>query len=324
LLRRLDHTVGALRQANSREHVLGDLGTALLRTTDTAGVHRLAVRAAAELLPSARTSLISVNADDPDTVLVVTAEGAERMPAEVIPSSVLDGHLVPGSADRPTLLPLLNGARFFGVLSVRADGPLPADLLKAFEALRTQVSLALSAVALTETLTMQAMHDTLTGLGNRALLRDRLTGALARAHRTGRPVAALLLDLNGFKPINDTYGHDAGDEVLRIVADRLRQSVRTEDTVGRLGGDEFVVIAEDLHSAQDAIVIAERIIDSLNEAAPVAGHALHTPASIGIALSHVGTETPDDLLHDADTAMYEAKRAGNGRYRLHNAPAQHV
>ncbi|MGX6601124.1 diguanylate cyclase domain-containing protein [Micromonosporaceae bacterium Da 78-11] len=347
LVVRLDDSVRALRQAMAREQVLGDLGTTLLTTTEPDEVHRLAVAAATALLqecPGSRASIIAVAPDDPESFVVVSAAGAEdhavlevggRLPSSAVPLELLarlaDGEVVSGEglsglgvtgfdsdAERPlTLLPLLNGERFFGVLSVSAGRDLPPDIFKALQAMRTQISLALDSVALTAELRMRAMHDALTGLGNRALLRERLTCALARAKRSGRPVAALLLDLNGFKPINDTYGHDAGDELLKVVADRLRVSVRTEDLVGRLGGDEFVVIAEDLHDVQDAIVIAERIVDALDESADIDGHRVRTPASIGIALSHDATLTPDDLLREADTAMYAAKRRGGGRYQLH-------
>lgn len=218
-----------------------------------------------------------------------------------------------------TLLPLVSGERFFGVLSVSSGAELPAGLRKPLDTLRTQVALALDSVALTDELTQRAMHDALTGLANRALVRERLTVALARAKRSGRPVGVLLLDLNGFKPINDTHGHDAGDELLKVAADRLRASVRTEDLVGRLGGDEFVVIAEDLRSAQDAVVIAERVVESLDQGVPYRRHQLRTPASLGIVLSHSQTTGPDELLRLAGTAMHVAKRDGGGGYHLHGA-----
>jgi diguanylate cyclase (GGDEF)-like protein len=360
LLVQLDDSLHALRSSMAREQVLGDLGTALLNTTEVAEVHRLAVRAAGTMisgLPDGRAAIFAMTPDEPETFIVTEASGTgsaelagRRLAAAAMPTELLvrlaggevvtaadlggldlagDAPLEPAAdgADpagldrrehRPlTLLPLVNGERFFGVLSISAGAALPEDLRKSLEALRTQVSLALDSVALTDELTVRAMTDALTGLGNRALLRDRLVAALARAKRSGRPVGVLLLDLNGFKPINDTYGHDAGDEMLRVVADRLRDSVRTEDVVGRLGGDEFVVIAEDLRSAQDAIVVAERIVESLNRTVPYGRHELCTPASLGIALSHSETTGPDELLRLADAAMYVAKRAGAGGYHLY-------
>ncbi|GAA4927640.1 GGDEF domain-containing protein [Actinoplanes utahensis] len=344
LVTRIDAGMTALREAMSREQTLNDLGTGLLTTNDSAEVHRLAAAAAATLVsgcPGARTAIVRVTPEDPEkwTVLHAAGAGAEvvsgiRLASECVPGELLtrlaDGEVVsgPGLAalgltgvdalgDRPvTLFPLLNGARFFGIMTVGADRELPADVLKSLQTLRTQVSLALDSVALTEELTRRAMHDMLTGLGNRALLWDRLTTALARARRSGRPIGVLLLDLNGFKPINDTYGHDAGDLVLKVVAERLRTCVRTEDTVARLGGDEFVILAEDLADVDGAQVVADRVVQALNEPMTVDGHELRTPASIGIALSD-GRGGPDDVLREADTAMYVAKRRGGGSHHVH-------
>lgn len=343
LVLRVDAGMAALRVAIDREHVLSDLGTALLRTTEAAEVHRLAVEASATLLaghPSARTAICAAA---PDlgywTVVHAAGAGAGELIGTETPGSALPPALVArltagevveaagwsalgltgcdGYPDRPVMmLPLLTGERFFGMMTVGVDEELPDDLVKALHTLRTQVALALGSVTLTAELTMRAMHDMLTGLGNRALLRDRLTGALARSRRTGRPAGVLLLDLNGFKPVNDTYGHDVGDRLLTVVADRLRTCVRTEDTVARLGGDEFVVVAEDLRDKVDAVIIAERIIAALNEPVILDGHELRVPASVGIAMSRTG-DTPDDVLRYADVAMYSAKRAGGGRFHLY-------
>ncbi|MEV6349459.1 sensor domain-containing diguanylate cyclase [Actinoplanes sp. NPDC051851] len=344
LVLRVDASMTALREAMAREQILSDLGTAMLGTTEARVVHGLAADAAVALLgdaPNARSSVIVAN-EERSGWTVAHVSGAHvavveemTVPADGVPAELLAriaaGATVtaPGWAalglagldgfdSRPImLLPLLSGERFFGVLTVAADGELPADTVKSLETLRTQVSLALESAALTAELTMRAMHDMLTGLGNRALLRDRLTGALSRARRTGRSIGVLLLDLNGFKPVNDTYGHDVGDMLLKVVADRLRECVRTEDTVARLGGDEFVVVTEDLRLPGDALVVAERIVAALNEPVEIDGHLLRTPASIGIALSEPAHAGPDDVLRDADTAMYVAKRQGGGRYHLH-------
>ncbi|MDI6104832.1 GGDEF domain-containing protein [Actinoplanes sp. NEAU-A12] len=344
LVVKIDASMQALREAMNREQVLNDLGTGLLTTTDSAQVHRLAAGAAATLVagcPGARAAIVRVTSDDPDTWTVLHAAGAGaevvagvRLASDCVPDELLarlaDGQVISGPGltalgvagldtvgGRPvTLFPLLNGARFFGIMTVSADGELPEDVLKSLQTLRTQVSLALGSVALTEELTRRATHDMLTGLGNRALLRDRLTAALARARRNGRPTGVLLLDLNGFKPINDTYGHDAGDLVLQEVAQRLRDCMRTEDTVARLGGDEFVILAEDLLDVSGALTVADRVVQALNEPMTVNGHELRTPASIGIALSY-GHSGPDDVLRHADTAMYVAKRRGGGCYHVH-------
>jgi diguanylate cyclase (GGDEF)-like protein len=347
LLAKRSEGLRALRRAVAREHVLSQVGTALIITTDPAEVRRLAVQAAGTLLaecPGARASVVEMVADE-FAVAEVSGHGTEellgrRTPLASVPPGIL-ARLRAGEVvvvadlakagypqvdeiiDRPyTLLPLVSGDRFFGVLSVSAHGALPAEVFQSLQALRTQVSLALVSAALTTELTERALHDPLTGLANRALLRDRLTVALARSRRSGRPVGALLLDLTGFKQVNDVHGHAAGDDLLKVVADRLRGCVRTEDVVGRLGGDEFVVIAEDLRSARDAMVIAERIVAALDATVPVGRREVSTPASIGIALSHADITDPDELLRMADAAMYAAKRRGGGTYEMHGvAPA---
>ena len=158
-----------------------------------------------------------------------------------------------------------------------------------------------------------ALHDALTGLPNRALILDRLEQALARSRREHTQVAVLFLDLDNFKDVNDTLGHAAGDELLVAVASRLTGAIRDKDTVGRLGGDEFVVVADGDSLAAGAEVVADRILDML--ATPFEIGAAEAPlfvtASIGIA---EGIEvTPDELLRDADIALYEAKAAGKRR-----------
>lgn len=152
-----------------------------------------------------------------------------------------------------------------------------------------------------------AHHDSLTGLPNRALLRDRLEHALARAARTGRVVALLFLDLDDFKMVNDSLGHETGDRVLVHTARVLVQSLRETDTAARLGGDEFVVLLDDLPSAADAHQVAARVALALGEPMTVDGLELTVAASIGVATSAPGS-TAESLLRSADGAMYRAKR----------------
>jgi diguanylate cyclase (GGDEF)-like protein len=173
----------------------------------------------------------------------------------------------------------------------------------------------------TDRLAEQATRDALTGLPNRALVLDRLQQALARAERTGRPMAALFIDLDRFKIINDSLGHETGDGVLRAVAERLTATVRQSDTVGRLAGDEFVVISEDLAGVTDVVEVAERIVEVVSEpiTATLAGVAreLSVGASIGVAVAHgdAGLDAAD-LLRNADMAMYAAKQRGRGRVEI--------
>ena len=158
----------------------------------------------------------------------------------------------------------------------------------------------------------RALHDPLTGLPNRRLLINRLYDALARAHRNRTSLAVLFLDLDGFKAVNDHYGHAAGDEVLRVTARRLCGAVRHTDTVSRLGGDEFVVVLEDSGDSDAVTQVASRIIESCDEPVDIGCAAgVTVRPSIGIAFADLeqGTDLqPEELVEAADEAMYVAKR----------------
>jgi diguanylate cyclase (GGDEF)-like protein/PAS domain S-box-containing protein len=161
----------------------------------------------------------------------------------------------------------------------------------------------------------EALHDALTGLPNRRALFNLLPLAVARAKRNQIALALLFLDLDGFKQINDTQGHDAGDTVLRVVAARLRECIRQTDTAVRLGGDEFTVVLENLrHGITDANHMAEKILAVIQRPIPLGSMAVTISASIGIVLHEPNdTNTADQLVNRADAAMYEAKRAGKSR-----------
>ena len=165
----------------------------------------------------------------------------------------------------------------------------------------------------------QARHDSLTALPNRVLLAERLEGELARAARRGEPVFLLWLDLDDFKDVNDSFGHHAGDQLLAAVGERLRGCLRPGDTAARFGGDEFAVLLSDVTTPQDAIRAAERVAVELAAPFPVAGHHVGVRASVGIAQSVPGHTSVDLLLHNADLAMYEAKKQGKGRYQVFTA-----
>lgn len=169
-----------------------------------------------------------------------------------------------------------------------------------------------------EVLAHGALHDNLTGLANRRLLIYRLEHALVRARRNGSTVAVLFVDLDRFKAVNDTGGHDLGDELLKAVAGRLSTHLRAADTAARLGGDEFVVVCEDLPSEEQALPIADRILADLARPVQLSGETLNLSASIGIVFS-AEEEDAGILLRDADRAMYEAKRQGRGRYVIFDA-----
>jgi diguanylate cyclase (GGDEF)-like protein len=171
----------------------------------------------------------------------------------------------------------------------------------------------------TRELSHQALHDTLTGLPNRALVLDRAEHMLARAGRQPRAAAgALFIDIDGFKHVNDNLGHAAGDQLLRIVGERLQSAVREQDTVGRLGGDEFVVLVEKAEQVT-LDLLADRLTEALREPVELddAGKVFSVTASIGVAFGRYST--PDALLRDADLALYAAKAAGKDRYALFDA-----
>ncbi|WP_336755521.1 putative bifunctional diguanylate cyclase/phosphodiesterase [Pantoea sp. USHLN298] len=160
-----------------------------------------------------------------------------------------------------------------------------------------------------------AFHDVLTGLPNRALVEDRLTQALALATRHDQRVALLLIDLDRFKAINDTYGHHAGDELIVAVAQRLSRMVRASDTVGRIGGDEFIVVMPEVETLSQAQGLAQRIIDQLSQPFTLFGSEVWSGASIGLALAPKDGVDRLELMRKADIALYEAKSGGRGKYR---------
>jgi diguanylate cyclase (GGDEF)-like protein/PAS domain S-box-containing protein len=167
-------------------------------------------------------------------------------------------------------------------------------------------------------LSHQALHDSLTGLPNRRLLIDRIEQALARAERQGSHVAVLLLDLDRFKLVNDSWGHSAGDKVLTEVADRLLGAVRAADTVARFGGDEFVVVREGVGGAWEAARFGERLAQAVDGRLEIEGEEVFIRTSLGIAIAE-GNDSAEALLRDADAAMYIAKDRGRGRVELFDA-----
>lgn len=154
-----------------------------------------------------------------------------------------------------------------------------------------------------------ATHDPLTGLANRTLFHERLTEAMAEAQSTGSGIAVLMLDLDGFKKVNDTLGHSAGDEVLKLVAKRLAATARTGDTISRFAGDEFLILIVGITSLDAVRSVADRLLRTINAPMKVDGHLLRISGSIGLALYPEQELVPEDLIRQADRAMYAAKRS---------------
>ncbi len=175
-----------------------------------------------------------------------------------------------------------------------------------------------------ESLTRLAHYDELTELGNRVLFHDALRREVARAYRHKHLLALIYLDLDGFKAVNDTRGHDVGDQLLRAVARRLRACIRESDTAARLGGDEFTVLLHDVQAPADAAAVAEKILSIFATGVCVGDVILPVNASIGISLYSGEGQEGQDLLARADAAMYEAKKQGKNRYAFAAGPGQHI
>ena len=194
----------------------------------------------------------------------------------------------------------------------RARASVTADQ-RALEALASVGEQAFAKLTLVEEMGRLARHDSLTGLPNRTLFLDRVEQAVARSRRAKRQIAVLFLDLDGFKSVNDRFGHAAGDELLNTVAKRLLGCVREGDSVARLGGDEFAVLLEDAGHLEDVQHLSRRLLDSLRSEIVISGHDVVVGTSIGVALS-ASEDDAAALLRNADMAMYRAKALGKNRY----------
>lgn len=174
-----------------------------------------------------------------------------------------------------------------------------------------------------EHLTYLAQYDHLTGLVNRTLFRDRLVQAMARSKRMHQPIGLMLLDLDRFKTVNDTFGHDMGDELLKATSERLKTCVRETDTVARMGGDEFTIILEGVSTEQNILIVAKRITESIATPFELKGRQISIGVSVGITIYPFDDHPIDELLKHADIAMYRAKQQGGSAFHLHESSATH-
>jgi diguanylate cyclase (GGDEF)-like protein len=218
-----------------------------------------------------------------------------------------------------TALPLgATGDRPVGVCAVFSDAPRApsGDDWDLYHRCATLATIVLGRARSEQRLTRQALHDPLTGLPNRTLFLDRLEQALSRLERSETLVAVLFLDLDRFKLVNDSLGHEAGDRLLRAIAERLTSVLRPGDTAARFGGDEFTLLCENLTSPDAALAIAERVADAVRRPVQLGDTEVMPSTSVGIALSGDPTDAPDDLIRNADAAMYTAKERGRARFEL--------
>jgi diguanylate cyclase (GGDEF)-like protein/PAS domain S-box-containing protein len=176
---------------------------------------------------------------------------------------------------------------------------------------------------LEEQLLHQALHDPLTGLVNRALFTNRVEHAVDRTDRSSMPPAVVCLDLDDFKTINDSLGHDAGDQLLKHVSACLKECLRAGDTVARFGGDEFAILLDDATDIDDAVALVRRIVERLERPFILGGKAVSVHASFGVAMGEGTRQSPDDLIRNADAALYAAKRRGKSRFELFE-PGMHA
>jgi diguanylate cyclase (GGDEF)-like protein len=310
------------------------------------------VAGAGDLLGDDVVGLRRIDPEDPDFMEMLCSAGIEPDVAHMMRRSrvgegaggraIAEGHLV--IVDRYTESPAaIEGFAAMGLQTAMAapvheDGHIVGSLVVAsrrpdrrytqaeqdtLAALADHASLALTDARTVQALRdalvnaqHDALHDHLTALPNRALLRDRLDQAVRRAARRGTKVAVLFLDLDGFKRVNDSLGHDAGDALLLTVSERLLSCIRDVDTLARLGGDEFAFLLEDLEDDAPAYEVAARVHTALSSAFDIGFREITLSASIGIALTDSPEATAGELLRNADLAMYQAKGAGKGRHVL--------
>jgi diguanylate cyclase (GGDEF)-like protein len=215
------------------------------------------------------------------------------------------------------IVPIVARGEFYGVVTVPLPTPmnLSEDIWERLHGLANQGATALQNAQLVEQIQHQAVHDSLTGMPNRVLFEDRLAHALATSKRDRSHVGVLFVDLDGFKDVNDTYGHACGDELLREVGRRLTLTVRATDTVARLGGDEFVVVLAPIAGVDDASAVAEKVLAVLRRPVEIDGRVLSISASVGVTIANAGDD-PETLLNHADAAMYRAKSGGRNRVEL--------
>jgi diguanylate cyclase (GGDEF)-like protein len=297
-----------------------ELGFLRARAADDAALPTFEVLArSARLLVVHAQSIAALRSERGTGAALAAAEQAEALAAEAI--GALESSLVAQTRriDERTAARLRVGQSLRSYVAWFVGGSI-AVLAWLFALLRRVQKRERAALKRVEWL---AHFDLVTGLPNRALLADRLAQETARARRGEQPFAVLLFDLDGFKSVNDTWGHAAGDRVLALVAERARKCMRASDTVGRLGGDEFLAVLPETHEA-GALGVAQKLREALSAPYALEDGAAHVGVSVGVALFRRHGADPETLQRAADTALYAAKRAGKGRALLAADPAARI
>ncbi|MEP6943402.1 MAG: EAL domain-containing protein [Betaproteobacteria bacterium] len=333
----------AIRTHALRQEAIAIYGQYALETRD---MDKLIANAAAIItsgLDVTHSAVYRLNAPD-DLLLQIAGVGFQPGPPAMVAREsttgsavasgvpVIHGHNEPSTQAFPphlvaeglksgveVVIPTSEGA--FGVLGAysRDAAGLGRDDASFLTAIATSLGTAIGRKRSEERLAYVAQFDSLTGLPNRTLFRDRLSQAMSRAERSGNPLALMLLDLDRFKEINDTLGHDAGDQLLQAVAERLTTALRTIDTVARLGGDEFTVIIEDALSVDNVACVAEKVVGSLAKPFPLDDQEYYLTVSAGITMYPMNPGDIETLIMNADVAMYDAKDKGKNNFQFYRA-----
>lgn len=336
---RVEAVLARQQAEDSRQTASGllHLARALAETTSEKGVAECLARAVPSLVGSDHSSVMRWNADSSSLRPVAFVGPPGQKPFRDYSVKKVPGLFEVAACPTPFILerataepyameamtkwdeafdvivPLIAKGEFLGFICAGYRSEIPLDRDIVFARLQGAADLAVTAFTnarLLEEVRHQALHDELTGLPNRSLLEDRATQSLLEAKRYGRRVGLLFLDLDRFKNVNDSMGHEYGDLLIRAASDRIRDVLRESDVFARTGGDEFVVVLHDVHNAEDAAAVASKVLDDLRRPFQIAGQDIYISASVGVAVY------PDDgddfgvLLRAADRSMYAAKGAG--------------